>query len=236
MQERLLIIDDDDHIRTSLQEYFIREGFDVTTATDGAEALDLISVSPPQVIILDVVLPKLDGLEVCREVRRRVGQDIGIIMFSAPKQADPDQEVGLMVGADVYMPKPVQTRVLLAQVKALLRRLKTKETINADNGWFVIDEHLRIHFKQQKVIADGKEVTLTSLEFNLLKHLIDHANEPCTQADLMDEVWGYEVAIGPAAVTTCIAKLRAKIEPASTETRYIVTKHKVGYYFKLPEG
>lgn len=235
MQGNLLIVDDDEHIRYSLEEYFKRENFSVATAIDGAEALEKIEQSAPDVIILDVVLPGINGLDVCKAVRQRTGQSIGVIMFSTPKKDEMDQEVGLEVGADVYLPKPVKTRLLLAQVRALMRRIKTKGLADPDSGWFVVDEYLRIHFTQGRVQAGSQDVSLTSLEIAFLKYLIDRPNEPCTQADLMDEVWDYDEAFGPSAVTTCVAKVRAKIEPDPKNPRYLMTKHKFGYYFKLPE-
>ena len=237
MEAKLLIVEDEERLRSSLQEYFEREGFGVAVAEDGAKALDMLNRMNPDLIILDVQLPHVDGLEVCQAVRQRVGHSVGIIMISGIKKEMVDRVVGLELGADVYMTKPFQTRELLAQVRALLRRIQAQSAQGEAAGWFVVDDYLRIHFDRRSVEAGGREVHLTRLEFDLLKYLAQRPGVPCARADLIDAVWGYDEAgwdVSDAAVNTCVAKLRAKIEPDPAHPRYIQSVHGVGYRFKPP--
>ena len=232
---RLLIVEDEAHLRSSLQEYFEREGFDVAVAGDGATGLALLGQVNPHLIILDVQLPSMDGLEVCQAVRQQVGGSVGIVMISGIKREMVDRVVGLELGADVYMTKPFETRELLAQVRALLRRFQAQNARGEAAGWFVVDDHLRVHFDQRLVEAGNKEIHLTRLEFDLLRYLAQRPGLPCARADLIDAVWGYDQAgwdVSDAAVNTCVAKLRAKIEPDPADPRYILSVHGVGYRFK----
>jgi len=235
MHAQLLIVEDEERLRASLQEYFEREGFRVAVAGDGAEALVALNQARPELIVLDVQLPQMDGLETCRAIRQRVGEAVGIIMISGIKKEMVDRIVGLEVGADVYMTKPFETRELLAQARALLRRIKARDASDEAPGWFVVDDHLRIHFGRRLVESGGQEVHLTRLEFDLLAYLAQRPGVPCARADLIDAVWGYDQAawdISDAAVNTCIAKLRAKIEPDPAHPRYVQSVHGVGYRFK----
>jgi DNA-binding response OmpR family regulator len=235
MEAQLLIVEDEARLRASLQEYFEREGFRATVAEDGAKALAVLNEVNPDLIILDVQLPHVDGLDVCRAVRQQAGHAVGIIMISGIKKEMLDRVVGLEVGADVYMTKPFETRELLAQVRALLRHVKAQNARGEAAGWFVVDDYLRIHFDRRQVEAGGQEVHLTRLEFELLKYLAQRPGVPCPRADLIDAIWGYDEAgwdVSDAAVNTCVAKLRAKIEPDPANLRYIQSVHGVGYRFK----
>lgn len=235
MKARLLIVEDEERLRSSLQEYFEREGFSVTTAGDGSRALAILKQVNPDLIILDVQLPQMDGLEACQTIRRQVGHSVGVIMISGIKKEMLDRVVGLEVGADVYITKPFETRELLAQVRALLRRVNAHHTRGDVAGWFVVDDYLRIHFDRRQVEAGGQEIHLTRLEFDLLRYLVEHSGVPCARSDLIDAVWGYDEAgwaISDASVNTCVAKLRAKIEPDPANPRYIHAVHGVGYRFK----
>ncbi len=235
MEARLLIVEDEERLRASLKEYFERERFDVAVAADGDKALAALEEVRPDLIILDVQLPHLDGLEVCRAIRQRVGHAVGIVMISGVKRELVDRVVGLEMGADVYLTKPFETRELLAQARALLRRLKAQAASGETGGWFVVDDYLRIHFERRLVETGGREVHLTRLEFDLLKYLAQRPGVPCARADLIDAIWGYDEAgweVSDAAVNTCVAKLRAKIEPDPANPRYVHSVHGVGYRFK----
>jgi DNA-binding response OmpR family regulator len=236
MEAQLMIVEDEERLRSSLQAYFEREGFRVAVAGDGTEAIEVIGEVKPDLIILDVQLPHLDGLEVCRLVRQRVGHSAGIIMISGIKKEMLDRVIGLEVGADVYLTKPFETRELLAQARALLRRLRAESADGRKAGWLVVDDYLRIHYDQRQVEAGGEAVHLTRLEFDLLQHLAQRPGVACGRADLIDAVWGYEAGwdVSDAAVNTCVAKLRAKIEPDPTQPRSIHSVHGVGYRFKAP--
>jgi len=189
-------------------------------------------VDRPDVTILDVQLPYMDGLELCNQVRHLVGQSIGIIMISGVRRETIDKVVGLELGADVYITKPFDTAELSAQVKALMRRLRAQT--KPVSGWDFEDDYLHINFKKRLVEIEGKEVRLTKLEFDLLKHLVEQRGIPIGRSDLVDQVWGYEAGgdINDGAVNTAIAKLRAKIEPDPPNPRYIQSVHGIGYRFK----
>jgi DNA-binding response OmpR family regulator len=146
-----------------------------------------------------------------------------------------DRVVGLEVGADVYLTKPFETRELLAQARALLRRIHAQRARGDEAGWFIVDDSLRIHFDRREVEAGGQAVHLTRLEFDLLQKLAQAPGIPFARSDLIDAVWGYDEAawdISDAAVNTCVAKLRAKIEPDPSHPRYIHSVHGIGYRFK----
>ena len=235
MEARLLIVDDENHLRASLQEYFTREGFEVAVAGDGAQALSMLTEVNPDLVILDVQLPQADGLEICQEIRRKLKPATGIIMISGIKKEMLDRIIGLEVGADVYLTKPFETRELLAQVRALLRGIKARTARGEAAGWFAVDDYLRIHFERRQVEAGGREVHLSRLEFDLLQYLVERPGVPCARADLIDAVWGYDEAgwdTSDAAVNTRVARLRAKIEPDVSNPRYIIAVHGVGYRFK----
>jgi len=234
MEGTILIIEDEERLRASLQEYFEHEGFTVWTAEDGKAGLELLNQIHPELIILDVQLPQVDGLEVCRQVRSRMGDRVGVIMVSGIKKEMIDRVVGLELGADVYLTKPFETRELLAQARALLRRVNSRQPLGDNRGWFVVDDNLRIHFGRRLVQVCGQEIVLTRLEFDLLKYLLDRPGVPCGRSDLVDTVWGYESGgdISDNAVNTCIAKLRGKIEPDINHPRYILSVHGIGYKFK----
>ena len=235
MNAKLLIVEDDAPVRTSLRDYFAREGFAVTIAEDGAEALISLGRVRPDLVVLDVQLPHKDGLEVCQALRRQMGQAVGIIMISGSKKEMLDRVVGLEVGADVYMTKPFETRELLAQARALLRAVKAQTAGGEASGWLVVDEHLRIHFEQRRVEVSGREVHLTPQEFDLLRYLVQHKDACCARADLLDAVWPYEDGVSDSALNTTIARLRSKIEPDPAHPRYIESVHGVGYRFTMPK-
>jgi DNA-binding response OmpR family regulator len=235
MEGNLLIVEDQESLRLSLRDYFEREGFSVATAADGRQALAELAAFRPDLVILDVQLPHLDGLELCQHIRREQDDTLAIIMVSGIKKELIDRVVGLEMGADVYLTKPFETRELLAQTRALLRRQQAlANQKSVDGGWFVVDHWLRIHFEKRLVETGGRDVHLTSLEFDVLKFLAGQPGLPVTRADLFDAVWGYEsrVEVSDAAVNTCISKLRAKIEPDPSKPCYIQSVHGVGYRFR----
>ena len=234
MEARLLIVDDEENVRKSLHDFFVHEGYQVSVAEDGIKALEVFDFFQPELVLLDVNLPIVDGLEVCKQLRQRAGQSVGIIMISQVKKELIDRIVGLEVGADLYIPKPFETRELLAQIRALHRRLSTKNLLGEVAGWLTVDGYLRFNFDLRKVQAGGKDIHLTPTEFELLYLLANHAGKPYSRSDLVDLVWGYEAGgdISDGAVNTCVSKLRAKIEPDPSEPRYILSIHGVGYKFK----
>ncbi len=234
MKVDLMIVDDEDHVRNSLKDYFDREGFSLILAQDGSEALEKFKLYQPDIVVLDVGLPIMDGLEVCKQLRQQSGQSVGIIMVSGIKKETIDRVVGLEVGADVYVAKPFQTRELLAQVRALHRRIKAQNQGGESTGWLVVDDYLQINFDYRKVHAGGEEIHLTPTEFSLLHLLANQPGKPFSRSDLVDLVWGYPAGgdISDSAVNTCVSKLRNKIEPEPKQPRYIISVHSIGYKFK----
>lgn len=233
MDGKILIVDDEEGIRNSLGDYFNRQGFTAILAEDGIQALDKVREEKPDVVILDVQIPFLDGLEVCKKIRQDSGESIGIIMISGSLKETIDKVVGLELGADVYISKPFETRELLAQVKALLRRMQSQKQV-AETGWLVIDDRLRINFARRIVERDGREVHLTKLEFNLLKYLAEKPGIPVGRSELIDNVWKYESGEDTldGAVNTAVNKLRSKIEPDPAHPHYIHSVHGIGYRFE----
>jgi DNA-binding response OmpR family regulator len=230
MDGKILIVDDEKGIRSSLVEYFARQGFVTLMAENGAQAMEKVREQKPDIVILDVQIPMLDGLEVCKKIRQESGDAIGIIMISGILKEAVDKIVGLELGADVYITKPFETRELLAQVKALLRRMQSQKQV-AQTGWFAVDDRLRINFDRRIVEIDGNEVRLTKLEFDLLKYLAERTGMPVGRSDLIDKVWGYEAGgdISDSAVNVAVTKLRSKIEPDPANPRYIHSVHGIGY-------
>jgi len=234
---KILIVDDEENVRLSLQEYFLREGFEVQVAQDGPQAIEQIHKSTFDLIILDVVMPPhFDGLEVCRLIRKEFWDSIGIIMISEPKKEVIDRVVGLEIGADDYVKKPFETRELLARVKAVLRRQPQKNEKGQSTGWIKIDDYLRIHFKKRLVQAGDQDVHLTRLEFDLLKYLAERPGEPCGKSDLIYNVWIYDEDwdTSDQAIATCVSRLRNKIEPEPSSPIYIQSVRGIGYRFKEP--
>lgn len=234
MGARILIVDDEKGIRSSLADYLERQGFVTFQAEDGNLALEVIRDERPDIVVLDFQLPVLDGLEVCRKIRQETRQSIGIIMISGVRKEAVDRIVGLELGADVYMTKPFEAIELVAQIRALLRRMQSEKQV-ATTGWLIADDYLRINFRGRTIKAGGREINLTKLEFDLLKYLAERSGVPVARSDLIDNVWGYEAGgdISDAAVNVAVTKLRSKIEPDPANPRYIHSKHGIGYYFKI---
>ncbi len=234
MDGKILIVDDKKEIRNSLGEYFNRLGFTTFLAENGIQALEKVRETKPDIVILDVQLPLLDGWEVCKQIRQESGQSIGIIMISEVRKDLPHRVVGLELGADVYTPKPFETSELEAQVRALLRRMHSQKQV-AQTGWYVIDDYLRINFERRLVEAGGREVNLTKQEFELLKCLAERPGVPVGRTDLIDRVWQPKYESGretlESAINSAISKLRSKIEPDQSNPRYIFSVHGIGYRF-----
>lgn len=232
----ILIVDDEEGIRNSLGDYFARQGYITFLAENGIQALEKVREKQPDVVILDVQIPFLDGLEVCKKIRQDSGESTGIIMISGSMKESIDKTVGLELGADVYITKPFETRELLAQVKALLRRMQSQKQV-AQTGWFIVDDYLRMNFDRRIVEVGGSKVDLTKLEFSLLRYLAEKPGIPVGRAELIDNIWKYEAGEETldSAVNTAISKLRSKIELDPANPRYILSVHGIGYRFEKPQ-
>jgi len=220
MSERILVVDDEQHIIDLAQMYIEQEGFFVESTTDGADALQRIQSDEPALVVLDIMLPNMDGLEICRRVRSQ--SDVPIIMLTA-RGEDIDKIVGLELGADDYLTKPFNPRELVARIKAILRRSERKPT--ASNQPVELG-NLRIHPEQRSVEVGGQQVDLRMKEFDLLLALAENINIVFSRERLLDVVWGYNFAGETRTVDVHVAHLRHKLEGM---TPSIETVWGVGY-------
>jgi two-component system alkaline phosphatase synthesis response regulator PhoP len=226
MNEKILIIEDEENLAKGLRLNLESEGYQVDWAGDGLEGFNKALDETPDLIILDLMLPKMKGLEVCQNLRQK-NITIPIIMLTA-KGEEIDKVVGLEVGADDYITKPFSIRELLARIKAHLRREK-RDDRPAANVYRIGD--MEIDFSHYKIVRQGKELALTSLEVEILKYLIDHRGMVVTRDDLLDKVWGYEKFPTTRTIDNHILKLRKKIEENPNQPKHILSVYGGGYRF-----
>ena len=221
----ILVVDDEPNIREVVGLYLRRDGHTVVAAADGDEALRLNQIHQPDLVVLDLMLPKINGLEVCRRIQAE--RRVPLIMLTA-KGEEEDRIIGLGVGADDYVTKPFSPRELAARVAAVLRRIN--EAATAPTNEKILDfSDLRIDPNTRQVIAQGTSIGLTVREFDLLYYLASHPNRVFTRDQLMDAVWGYAFAADTSTVTVHMRRLREKIEADPTQPRYLLTVWGVGY-------
>ena len=225
---KILIVEDEPDMVLGLKDNFEFEGYEVTTATDGQAGLEKARALKPDLIVLDVMLPKLSGLEVCKTLRGE-GYEGPILMLTARGQ-EIDKVVGLELGADDYVTKPFSIRELLARVRAVLRRTEGKAKRLARYAFSDLD----LDFEAYKATKGGEALDLSPREFELLRYLIERKGETVTRDQLLEDVWGYESYPSTRTVDTHIAKLRGKIGDSGSEPRYILTIHGMGYKFIDP--
>ena len=223
----ILIIEDDATLLRGLKDNFQTQGYHVRTARDGQAGLDEILARAPDLILLDLMLPKMNGYEVCRLVRERK-LDPPIIMLTAKGQEE-DIVRGLELGADDYVTKPFSIRELLARVKAFLRRRQAQEPRMHEFG------DCRLDLESHRLTRNGAEVILTAKEFRLLEFFVKRAGRALARDSILDAVWGHEVIVTDRSVDRCVTTLRSKIEPDSARPTYIQTIRDIGYRFEMPE-
>ena len=223
--EKILIIEDEESILMALTDDLGLEGYEVTSARDGLRGLSMAKEKAHDLIILDIMLPKMDGFEVCKQLRQ-AGVGTPILMLTAKSQ-EIDKVLGLELGADDYVTKPFSPRELLARVKAILRRVKTtREEFDIYNFGDV-----EIDFKKYEVKKKGQPVYLTSLEFSLIGFLIKHKDQVLDRSAILDGVWGEDVYVLPKTVDTHIGHLRKKIEDDPANPKHIIGVRGIGYKF-----
>ena len=227
-QGRVLVVDDEPMVTEVLGRYLQREGFDVDLAADGEEAVRLARAQRPDLVVLDLMLPKLDGLEVCRTLRR--DSEVPIIILTA-KGEEMDRIVGLELGADDYVVKPFSPRELLARVKAVLRRGSLRSQ-HPDSGVDLRFGSLRINPKSRAVEVRDTKVALTAKEFDLLYFLASSPGQVFTRDQLMDHVWDFAYAGDASTVTVHIRRLREKVEADPERPTFLKTVWGVGYKFE----
>ncbi len=234
MVKKVLVVDDEKPIADILQFNLKKEGFDVYCAYDGNEAVKMVEEIQPDIILLDIMLPLRDGMEVCREVRKKY--DMPIIMLTA-KDSEIDKVLGLELGADDYVTKPFSTRELIARVKANLRRhqsLASQTAAEEDTNEIEIGA-LVIHPDAYIVSKYGETIELTHREFELLHYLAKHIGQVMTREHLLQTVWGYDYFGDVRTVDVTVRRLREKIEDTPSHPTWIVTRRGVGYYLRNPE-
>jgi len=227
MSEKILIIEDEENLVKGLKLNLDDEGYEVSWAMDGEEGLRKSLEESPDLIILDIMLPKMNGLDVCRELRKR-NVTIPIVMLTA-KGEEIDKVVGLEIGADDYLTKPFSIRELLARIKAHLRRQK-RESPSVPAIYVFGDTE--IDFAHFKVRRKEKEFVFTSLECEILKFFVQHRGEVVTRDMLLDKIWGYEIYPTTRTIDNHILKLRKKIEDNPSRPKHILSVYGEGYRFK----
>jgi DNA-binding response OmpR family regulator len=225
----ILVVDDEPNIVEVVSAYLKRELFNVVTASDGEQALRQMAESNPDLLVLDVMLPKLDGLEVLRRVRAT--SNVPVIMLTA-RGEETDKLVGLGIGADDYLTKPFSPRELVARIKAVLRRSQAVAAPEPGAGDTLRFQGLKINPKTRSVETDSGPVELTAKEFDLLYFLASHPQEVFTRTQLLDQVWDYSYYGDTSTVTVHVRRLREKIEPDPMRPRYVKTVWGVGYKFE----
>jgi two-component system alkaline phosphatase synthesis response regulator PhoP len=222
---KILVVEDEPNMVAGLRDNFEFEGYQVITARDGVEGLQKALDESPDLVVLDVMMPRMSGLEVCKQLRAKRGS-IPIIMLTARGQ-EVDKVVGLELGADDYVTKPFSIRELLARVKAVLRRTAVVPKDQDRRSFGAVEVDLR----KCRVLKSGKPIDISSKEFELLKYFIVHSGETLSRDRLLEDVWGYDNYPTTRTVDTHLVRLRQKLEPDPEQPQYFLTVHGTGYRF-----
>lgn len=222
---KILVVDDEASIVNIISYSLMKEGYEYITANDGEEGLDLFNKENPDLVLLDIMMPKMDGYTVCKKIRET--SNVPIIMLTA-RADEVDKVLGLEMGADDYVTKPFSNRELMARVKANLRRTASTVSEKSASGEF---GDLNIDFDRYEVSKRGEPINLTLREFELLTFLATQKSQIFTRETLLEKVWGYEYFGDVRAVDVTIRRLREKIEDDPGKPKYIITKRGIGYYF-----
>jgi DNA-binding response OmpR family regulator len=225
----ILLVDDEDAVQKLLTYPLEREGFRVVSARDGQEALDLFAEENPDLVVLDIMLPRVDGLEVCKRLRAR--STVPIIMLTA-RDDELDKVVGLELGADDYITKPFSIREFRSRVRALLRRAKLPPYQGEDGDELISAEGLKIDVARRAVELEGRPVQLTYVEFELLRTMASHPGRVFSRKTLLEELWGGSDYREPRTIDVHVRHLREKLERDPREPEFIQTVRGVGYRFR----
>jgi len=229
MDELILVVDDESWVRNTVRSYLEAAGFRVVTAANGREAVDQFAVCRPMLVILDWMLPEIDGPEVAQRIRR--DSDVPIIMLTARSEED-DRIQGLELGADDYVVKPFSTRELEARVRAVLRRADGE----AQPPAVIVAEDLSLNLDQREVTLGGEPITLTAMEFDLLAFLMQHPGHVFTRLELLEALRGSTYRSFERSVDSHVKRLRQKIETEPSDPKYVLTVFGVGYKFAKGES
>lgn len=225
--KKILIVDDETAIREALGRKLHQEGYAVVLAGDGLEGLRAFHDERPDLVVLDIIMPEMNGLTVCQRIREIA--ETPILMLSAQAISEQDIVEGLNAGADEYMVKPIRLDEFVARVRALLRRSQS-ETFAIETGYD--DGYLNIDLQRRRVFVDGEKVHLTPTEFKLLVVLLENVGHVVPQRELLEKVWGVEYIDDVYYPRVYVSQLRRKIEPDPAAPIYILTEHRIGYRFE----
>ena len=225
---KILVVDDEVDIVEFIDDYLTGEGYEVIRAYDGVEALNKMRQDLPDFVILDIMLPRLDGFEVCKQMRTESA--VPILMLTA-KDTDVDKIVGLEIGADDYMPKPFNPRELVARVKAILRRTYRQDYQSRSQTATLTHKDLSLDAERRTTTIGHRQLELTVKEFDLLLFLMQNPGHVYSRDDLLDYVWGLDSFVGGRTVDVHIRRLREQIETDASQPHYIITVWGVGYKF-----
>ena len=228
--KKVLIVDDDEALVRLTDQVLTQKGYEVLKASNGQEALRLLFDQRPDLVLLDVVMPKMDGWQTLGRIRDV--SDIPIIMLTGKRRTEDDIVRGLDYGADDYLLKPVGSRELVARVRVALRRAELPSSADAKREITYSDGFLTVDVAERKVIVNGERVKLTPREFRLFALLVENAGRVLTHKQILEKVWGWEYTNDLDYVRIYISHLRQKIEPDPILPRYIITEPGVGYYFQ----
>ena len=218
---RILIVEDEPALLRGLKDTFAAQGYEILAASDGEQGLGMALDRGPDLILLDIMLPRVNGYEICRAVRER-GLEMPILMLTAKGQEE-DIVLGLNLGADDYVTKPFRRGELIARVHAFLRRKRSREAAVFRFGDY------ELNLAAHKLFRAGREIELTAKEFGLLSYFVERRGCALTRDDILNAVWGHSVIVTPRSIDRCVATLRAKVDP---EARYIHTIRDIGYRFE----
>ena len=225
---KILVVDDEVDIVDFIEDYLTGEGYEVVKAYNGVEALDKTRQDRPDLVVLDIMLPGLDGFEVCKQMRTE--STVPILMLTA-KDTDVDRIVGLEIGADDYMPKPFNPRELVARVKAILRRTYRQDYQSHSQAATLKHKDLSIDSERRTATVGGRQLELTMKEFDLLLFFMQNPGHVYSRDHLLDYVWGQDSFVGARTVDVHIRRLREHIETDASQPQYIITVWGVGYKF-----
>lgn len=229
MKKKVLVVDDEPAFVNLVEQVLTQKGYEVLKASNGQESLRLLFARKPDIVLLDVVMPRMDGWQTCSLIRDV--SDIPVIIITGQHKAEADIVRGLNYGADDYLIKPVGNKELVARLRAVLRRAELPSSLNAKRVAYT-DDFLGVNIAERKVIVNGERVRLTPTEFRLFSLLVENAGRVLTHKQLLERVWGWEYADDLDHLRIYIWHLRHKIEPEPTKPKYIITEPGVGYYFQ----
>jgi len=229
-KQKILIVDDEIHILELLKYNLESNGFDVIEVETGEEALAIIETQALDCVILDLMLPGVDGIEVLRKVRQSENKELPIMMLTA-KNEEIDAVIGLEMGADDYVGKPFRTRELISRVKAIIRRSEARKTIEPQHQ-IIEQENLKLNLETHQIFKSGEELFLTLKEFELLEKLMKSPGRVFTRDELLESIWGYDYIGETRTVDVHVRQLRKKIEKDDKNPELVLTVRGIGYKFK----